>query len=74
MILVIANCLLHVLPGVCPLHCKVIRNADLVPVIYGLLGGRTLERAERGEVVLGGCVVRPVKAVCPYCHWPARWK
>ena len=73
-VLIISNCLLHLLAGVCPLHCKNIRNVKLIPVIYGLPGGRTLDRAERGEVVLGGCVVRPVDAVCPFCHWPAKLK
>jgi hypothetical protein len=41
------------------------------PVIFGLPGPELAERARRGEVVLGGCMVMPdVRGACKQCgHW-----
>ena len=43
--------------------------ADLVPVIYGYPDAELFAREERGEVVLGGCVVTPdaPALVCRRC-------
>lgn len=69
-----ANLALHIIIGVCPLHFKLIKPKELIPVIYGyaLPDGETADRAARSEVVVGGCVVTPIDAVCPHCRWPAR--
>jgi hypothetical protein len=40
-------------------------QAKMVPIVHGYPGHDLMEAAERGEVVLGGCVVMP--------HQP-RWK
>ena len=40
--------------GPCP-SC----GAPVVPVVYGMPDGELFERADRGEVVLGGCVILP---------------
>jgi hypothetical protein len=42
-------------------------------MVYGLPMPETWERAERGEIVLGGCLVGPIGGVCPHCHWPCQW-
>ncbi len=36
-----------------PLHC----GKSMVPVVYGMPGPDLFEASERGDVVLGGCVV-----------------
>ncbi len=33
--------------------------SQVVPVVYGMPSPQTEERAARGEVELGGCIVRP---------------
>jgi len=72
MALGVTNVLVHTYLHVCPLHVAHFAQAALVPVVYGLpVGGETFEKAARGEIVLGGCVVGPVAGVCPYCRWPA---
>lgn len=50
--------------------CQAVRLT--VPIVYGLPGYELMERAERGEVVLGGCVVTasaPLRA-CGTCREP----
>lgn len=45
----------------------------MVPVVYGYPTGETFEAADRGAVVLGGCVVwdgRP-ELQCPRCRHAA---
>ncbi len=44
------------------------------PIVYGLPTGEGGERAERGEVVLGGCFVMPADTACPACglEWESR--
>ena len=52
----------------CPL-CR----TPMVPIAYGYPTGETFEAAERGEVVLGGCMVwdgRPTRQ-CPRCRYAA---
>ncbi|MBE1534691.1 hypothetical protein [Actinomadura algeriensis] len=39
-------------PPACP-HC----GGAPIPIVYGLPGSDLFEEAERGKVVLGGCVV-----------------
>ncbi len=64
-------------PGsVCPVHTVEMKR---VPVIYGYPDESLLEKAKKGDVVLGGCIIRkenPQTAyVCPvdkkvYCQRP----
>lgn len=71
-VLIGLNTLAHIYLHTCPLHFARFDGRAIVRVVYGLpLGGELFERAARGEIVLGGCVVGPVTGVCPYCHWPA---
>lgn len=64
----------HVRWGLCPLHFARFTPSQVIPVIYGEPTGETFERARRGEVTLGGCVMGPVAAFCPYCSYPARFR
>jgi len=34
-------------------------GAAMIPIIYGMPGDAIMDRAQRGEVLLGGCVSRP---------------
>jgi len=40
----------------------------MVPIVYGLPGPELFERAERGEVILGGCMPEPVRWGCGDCR------
>ncbi len=40
-----------------PVSCPACGSADVLPIVYGLPEDELLERAERGEVALGGCCV-----------------
>ena len=40
---------------ICP-HCG---SSNNIPIIYGKPSDALLEKAEKGEVVLGGCVMTP---------------
>ena len=40
-------------PGACP-KCG---SSEIKPIVYGLVDDEGLEKARRGEVVLGGCEV-----------------
>ena len=55
--------------------CPACGAASTVPIVYGLPAGELFEAAERGEVVIGGCVVgRPggdPRWSCPDCRH--RW-
>ena len=51
-------------------------NPRGVPLVIGLPDAETFEAAERGEVVLGGCVLDPgpiPEWACPECREPLRW-
>ncbi len=41
--------------------------------VYGLPTLEGLESEERGEIVLGGCLVGSLSAVCRYCRLPAQY-
>jgi hypothetical protein len=43
-------------------------NAEVVPVIYGKPGPGLVERANRREVALGGCVMRGDRWHCKRCQ------
>jgi len=74
-VLGVLNVLIHTYLHVCPLHLSRFADRAIVPVVYGLpYGGDMFGRAARGEIVLGGCVVGPLAGVCPYCHWPAKFR
>ena len=63
---------LHAELNVCPFHFKHFKKSEAIPVVYGYPTLETLLRASHGEVVLGGCMIRPTKAICPHCKWPVR--
>lgn len=64
---------LHGYLHACPCFFKRFSDAEVIQVVYGLPMTEAFERAERGEIVLGGCLVGPVGGVCPYCKWPCQW-
>ncbi len=39
------------------LTCPECGSTDIVPIAYGLPGQELVEAADRGEVILGGCIV-----------------
>jgi hypothetical protein len=39
--------------------CPACGSKQVQPIVYGLPGPELIERAERGEVALGGCIVFP---------------
>jgi len=44
----------------------------VIPIVYGLPGSELIERARRGEVSLGGCVIMPGQphiTECRVCHY-----
>lgn len=52
----------------CP-RCGVGR---VIPIVYGFPGSELIERARRGEVSLGGCVIMPGQphiTECRVCHY-----
>ena len=74
-VLGVLNVLVHTYLHVCPLHFARFEHSAIVRVVYGLpLGGELFEKAARGEIVLGGCVRGELAGVCPYCHWPAKFR
>jgi hypothetical protein len=38
-----------------------------IPIVYGFPSGKTFEAADRGELAIGGCVIRPEVWRCPTC-------
>jgi hypothetical protein len=75
LVLSVLNVLVHTYLHVCPLHFAHFETRAIVPVVYGLpIGGEMFEKAARGDIVLGGCVLGPVAGVCPYCRWPAAFR
>lgn len=51
----------------CP-HCN--NRMQRVPIVYGYPAGDTEEAGRRGEIVLGGCVIRGNEPewACPICR------
>jgi rubrerythrin len=51
-------------------RCPKCGAADQLRIVYGLPTGETFEASERGELVLGGCVVSADSAQwqCPICR------
>ena len=49
--------------------CPKCGSRDVVPILYGLPGPETMAEAERGEIVLGGCVItgRDPRKRCMAC-------
>ena len=49
--------------------CPECGSEDVLPIIYGLPAPETEERAQRGEVRLGGCIVEEGSPtlVCTLC-------
>ncbi len=50
-------------------HCPLCGAANPLPVAYGLPSSELMERAEQGEVALGGCVIGddPARYRCRAC-------
>lgn len=50
--------------SLCPVHHVQMKE---VPVIYGYPDEELLHKAERGEVILGGCIIKKEKTgyICP---------
>ena len=53
-------------------HC----DGKVVPIAYGYPGGDMWEAAERGTIVLGGCLMSPERATsrCARCGTDATWE
>lgn len=54
--------------------CPMCGAVEVIPVVFGLPGPELVERANRGEVSLGGCMPLPdVLGSCKACgHWRTR--
>jgi hypothetical protein len=37
-----------------------------IPIVYGFPGGKAFEATDRGELAVGGCVIRPEVWRCPH--------
>jgi hypothetical protein len=66
-LLVVVVTALHAFAHVCPLHLRGFQGKQVTHVIYGLVFPGMLKPNQ----VWGGCVVWPLKGLCPYCGWPA---
>ena len=40
-----------------PAHCPRCTMAGVIPIVYGMVGFDDAQRQERGEIVLGGCII-----------------
>lgn len=58
---------------VCPFAFKNMRQSDFIPVVHGLPTVDIYLKAEKGEILFGGCLVHPMKAVCRHCGWPVKF-
>jgi hypothetical protein len=59
--------------NVCPFEFSTFEDSEVMPIIYGYPTTELVLRALNGEIFLGGCIVRSLSGLCPYCHWPARF-
>lgn len=52
-------------------RCPSCRDRTLVPIVFGMPSYELFEAAERGEVILGGCVLGEVDPThgCTRCRW-----
>ena len=48
--------------------CPVCGSEEYIPIIYGRPGTELLEKAERGEVILGGCIPGDHHYRCKDCE------
>ena len=55
--------------------CPRCGSTDAVEIVYGYPTAETFEAAERGEIVLGGCVIGPEAPdyECRACQAPLPW-
>lgn len=58
---------------VCPLTFKKMGRSDFIPIVYELPTMDMYLKAKKDEVILGGCSIRPLKAVCRHCGWPVKF-
>jgi hypothetical protein len=50
------------------IECPNGHTFEPAPIVYGLPAPETMERANRGEIILGGCAPgEPVERACPTC-------
>ena len=54
-------------------RCPKCKSKDIVPISYGYPTDETMDKADRGEVVIGGCCIGPSspRQSCRQCG--ARW-
>lgn len=56
--------------------CPECDSTSVVPIVYGMPGGKMVEQYERGEIVLGGCCISgdDPRWHCEGCNcdWPTR--
>lgn len=50
--------------------CPSCGSSDTIPIRYGFPGPEMFEKADRGEIALGGCVIMPDNPTrrCRACH------
>jgi hypothetical protein len=55
--------------------CPQCGSARAVPIVYGLPIGEVVKAAERGEVILAGCMVGAGEppCLCPDCGFGEDW-
>lgn len=56
------------------LRCPACGKPGSIPIVYGYPTSETMERARRGEVALGGCIImggEPRQTLCPRCSLEA---
>ena len=39
--------------------CPSCGSSNSIPIVYGKPSSEAMKKAEKGEIVLGGCIVRP---------------
>ena len=54
--------------GLCPLTLSKFEESNVIPIVYGLPSRGMLEEAQKGHILLGGCILGSTVAVCPHCH------
>jgi len=54
--------------------CPKCGSERTVPIVYGLPGPELQEAARRGEVLLGGCIVRPGQPTMACLHCKHGWR